>query len=148
MNNHVSERFWSKVDKTDGCWVWIASKLPTGYGQFWSGERNMRAHRFSYILHYGNIPNGMLVCHKCDNPSCVRPDHLFLGTSLDNAIDKVSKGRNNITFTPITKFSDEDVRSIREARNQGMSLKRICEVFNISRGYASDLCSGNYRKKA
>lgn len=94
------ERFWSKVDKNGPvipyvgtpCWTWIAYKNPLGYGVF-NADKINSAHRFSYELHYGKIPEGMLVCHKCDNPSCVNPEHLFLGTDKDNMIDRDKKGR-------------------------------------------------------
>lgn len=93
FNSNIVNRFWSKVNKTNSCWNWIASK-DNGYGRFWLDGRNLMAHRFSYSLTNGPIFHNEVVCHKCDNPACVRPDHLFLGTRDDNMLDMVSKGRS------------------------------------------------------
>lgn len=88
------DTFWSKVRKGDGCWEWAgASNGAGGYGSFSFLGRRFLAHRFAAWLTFGDIPTGMLVCHQCDNPKCVRPEHLFLGTALDNARDAVAKGR-------------------------------------------------------
>ena len=90
----IDDRFWEKVRKTRGCWYWTASTDPLGYGFFHvSGRKKVRAHRVAWELTNGPIPQGMLVCHTCDHPSCVRPDHLFLGTNDDNLKDMARKGR-------------------------------------------------------
>jgi hypothetical protein len=95
--------FWAKVNK-DGptmphmnsqCWVWTATKVSGGYGHFGVARKLFLAHRVSWMIANGPIPTGLLACHHCDNPSCVNPSHLFLGTSLDNARDKEKKGRGN-----------------------------------------------------
>lgn len=89
------ERFWEKVDKSGDCWIWTAYKSPAGYGSFGvrAGESPQLAHRVSYRMTHGDIPEGMQVLHSCDNPPCVRPEHLSLGTGLDNVRDMFSKGR-------------------------------------------------------
>ena len=87
------DRFWSKVNKSGECWTWTASSFKDGYGKFWLRGRNRYANRVSWELAYGVDPGGMMVCHSCDNPPCVRPEHLFLGTQKDNRRDAVAKGR-------------------------------------------------------
>lgn len=91
------ELFWKRVEKTETCWLWRGKLVGIGYGSFANGAKgnvtHHRAHRFAYALCVGPIPPGMQVLHRCDVPACVRPDHLFLGTQLDNMHDKVAKGR-------------------------------------------------------
>jgi len=94
------DRFWAKVNKApDGCWDWMAAKNGRGYGTFRVGSltddsrRHVYVHRFSYELHYGPIPVGFQVNHRCDNRCCVNPDHLMLGTAKDNTADCIAKGR-------------------------------------------------------
>jgi hypothetical protein len=94
----LEERFWSRVRKSDGCWEFV-SGASKGYGYLNIGRRDEQevlAHRYSWELHNGPIPDGLLVLHRCDNPPCVRPDHLFLGTKKDNADDMVRKGRSHL----------------------------------------------------
>ena len=92
------KRFWSKVDKKldRKCWNWIAYKDRDGYGQIWFNRKMLLAHRFSWMIHFDSIPEGLLVCHKCDNKSCVNPNHLFLGTNKDNTKDMFDKGRASL----------------------------------------------------
>lgn len=85
--------FWSKVNKTDNCWEWTGATYPTGYGVANCYSRGLVAHRLSWIITNGNIPEGKFICHHCDNRLCVRPDHLFLGNYLLNRRDADSKGR-------------------------------------------------------
>lgn len=82
-----------EVDPTTGCWNWLRSKDRHGYGRMWSGSRTCLAHRWYYEQRYGGIPEGLYACHKCDNPGCVNPDHMFLGTQSDNMRDCRDKGR-------------------------------------------------------
>jgi hypothetical protein len=86
-------RFWIKVNKTDTCWLWTAATLSCGYGSFGLNGRQHGAHRIAYTLTYGNIPEGMYICHACDVRNCVRPDHLWAGTQKDNIQDCIAKGR-------------------------------------------------------
>src|SRR5271170_6305273 len=106
----VKKRFWEKVAfiPFHSCYEWTASKHINGYGWFRMKDKMAKAHRISWEIHFGEIPKGLGVLHACDNPSCVRPEHLFLGTQQDNAIDMIKKGRGTARFTDI------DILKIRE----------------------------------
>src|SRR5579885_1586253 len=114
--------FWAMVNKSsvDGCWEWCGAKYTNGYGRFSPYHHlSYGAHRVSYTLSFGSIPQGLLVLHRCDNPPCVRPDHLFIGTAKDNALDRAKKGRGKNRpmpgeHNPIAKLTATDVRCIRE----------------------------------
>ena len=95
MNNFNVDLFWSKVEKTKDCWEWVGCKTDGGYGRYGRKIKLQKAHRISWTLINGEIPKGLFVLHKCDNPSCVKPEHLFLGTAKDNTQDMISKGRKS-----------------------------------------------------
>lgn len=129
------ERFWSKVDKSGECWLWTAGKKSeNGYGHVKVCRRTLRTHRASWMMAYGEIPEGKLVCHKCDTPSCVRPDHLFLGTSNDNSADKVAKGRQ-----PKGESHPARMRPERMARGECHGVSKLTDeqVVEIRRRYAA-----------
>lgn len=111
-------RFWQKVDKSGDCWEWLACKVRGGYGQFWLNDRHVYSHRISWTMHFGEIPNKMEVCHKCDNPGCVNPSHLFLGTHSDNMNDAYDKGRRIFKGerNSYSKLTKDDVLLIRDMR--------------------------------
>lgn len=132
-------RFWSKVDKSnpDGCWLWTGSKVPFGYGTTYYNGKPQRTHRISYKIAHGEIPDDVCVLHKCDNPACVNPDHLFLGTKHDNTQDMVKKGRqkyvtHNGSENGNSKLKESDVTQIRCLFESGYSQKGIAKLFSIS----------------
>lgn len=125
-----------KVSKsTNGCWVWTGSLSRYGYGNFRAGQSTMLAHRYSYLLHYGELPRAE-VCHTCDNPACVRPDHLFLGTHIENMYDAARKGRMGRKGRKGMAITDDIVRSI-HALAGSMSQQAIGQQFGISQSHVS-----------
>lgn len=98
IDDSVIARFWAKVEKGDGCWEWNAARNRGGYGQLQIGRRPYVAHRVSWTIANGPIPDGLIVRHTCDNPPCVRPDHLETGTLKDNAQDTVLRGRKPTSY--------------------------------------------------
>jgi len=91
------ERFFQKVDKTDSCWIWKGALSSKGYGSFSFNRKTTLAHRYSFLIHKGPIPDGAVICHTCDIPSCVNPEHLWAGTNSENTRDMFNKGREPIS---------------------------------------------------
>lgn len=112
----------------NSCWVWLKCKDKNGYGVFYDGKKNIKAHRYSYELYVNKIRKGLCCLHKCDNPSCVNPEHLFLGTMQDNMADKMSKGRHKTNATkgsknPFAKLTEKQVLEIRQKFSTGKYTK-------------------------
>jgi hypothetical protein len=140
------QRFWSKVDKRDEdeCWNWQGAVDGKGYGAFWSAEQRKQiiASRMSYVLENGTIPSGAIICHKCDNPKCVNPKHLYAGTHADNMKDKVDRNRQNAPRGErqgSAKLNREEIMEIRRMKNEGKTLAYIADKFSISFQHVSDI---------
>ena len=133
MPDVLVARFWSRVRRSDGCWEWIGVRTVKRYGRHTEPltGRKLRAHRLSWEIHFGPIPDGLCVLHHCDNPPCVRPDHLFLGTDKDNSVDRVRKGRN----VPARTCGFPDCSRLKKTF-RGHIHSRWCE------GHAAQLYSG------
>lgn len=149
----IQARFWAKVKKGEGCWLWTASLRNKGYGAFaYRLNRRViqdRAHRFSWLLAFGPVPDGLFVLHRCDTPACVRPDHLFLGTNADNVRDMMAKGRHVVGGTHSglkSKYRsgknhwnyhtpDDVILAIRARRAAGTPYQRIADEFGLALGY-------------
>lgn len=130
------ERFWSKVRKSEHCWIWTAS-FNGLYGQFWYNGKVELAHRASWLIHFGSIPEGLNVLHSCDNPPCVNPGHLLTGLQIDNIRDMDSKGRRGDSSRQGIRngrsiLVDDDVREIRAASYSGETHSEIASRYGMS----------------
>jgi hypothetical protein len=140
----IIHRFWSRVDRLNlsGCWNWARSVDGHGYGQFqWNGS-HARAHRVAFEICFGPIPNGVYILHRCDNPRCCNPFHLFPGTMKDNTQDMLAKGRDGHgqmpgEHNPNVRLTEEDIREIRLLRQSGIRLKVIAARFGITEANVS-----------
>lgn len=129
-------RFWTYVAKADGCWLWTRGLRDHRYGNFYNGIKDVAAHRYSWVLHNGAIPDGFYVLHRCDNPPCVNPEHLFLGTHAENMQDMMAKGRGNKPCGELVgraKLTEQAVGDIRGLYASGMTQLAIAEVYGVSK---------------
>lgn len=150
----LAARFWANAnarsDDESACWAWRLSTNSQGYGRFSIGGRHSLAHRIAWRLIRGDIPAGAFVCHHCDNPLCVRPDHLFLGNHADNMRDMKLKGRQGLHMSitkpesirrgsrhPFAKLNETAARHIREARERGVPLAALSKQFGVAQSVIS-----------
>jgi hypothetical protein len=134
-----------------GCHIWLGATGLTGYGRTWFRKKTITTHRVAYLLAFGEIPDGMVVCHKCDMPSCCNPGHLFLGTQAENLLDMRAKGRANDPYGekhPRSKLSDADAAAIRTAVAGGARQKDMAQKYGIAECTVSNLCAGRFRQHA
>lgn len=140
--------FWSKVvlGGRDECWLWTGAKSNRSYGRFGVAGKNRRASRIAWALHHGRDPGPLHVCHTCDNPMCVNPHHLFLGTDLDNSNDKCSKGRQHIPVgefgeaNPASKLTADKVKEIRRLCASGLSQSKVAAMFGVEQTNVGLIC--------
>lgn len=147
------KRFMERVEFVpfSTCWYWTGSLFSNGYGQTQYEGKNQKAHRVSYMIHKGAIPEGMCVCHTCDEKTCVNPNHLWLGTHLDNMRDKMKKGRHRPSVgedNGCAKLTDEQVREIRSKRASGRTLLSIAREYGIGDMQVSRIYRREQRKTA
>lgn len=172
QHRQYADRFWRRIEKTDGCWFWRGPYYRNGYGILYVPprpglSRRLMVHRVSWTLNRGVIPDGMMVLHRCDNRGCVRPDHLFLGTAMDNARDMAAKGRQVFQRHPeraprgdrngsrthperrprgelnkMARLSRVDVILIRNKRAAGLSARQIGLQHGVSRSNVHGIVTG------
>lgn len=150
----IAERFWEKVDKSGDCWIWLAARHGSGYGNFMVKKGVLEgAHRVSFRLTFGAIPDGLQVLHRCDNRVCVRPDHLFAGTQHDNMHDMISKGRAAIgdalnhrsqlgALNNGAQLSEDVVREFKMRLKRGERRAAVARELGITRANAWAIVHG------
>ena len=146
----LSDRFWSKVDKTSsvyGCWLWSGRKDKR---RLWEktvqGVESRKRHRIAWIISYGEIPAGMVICHRCDNRACVKLDHLFIGTPQDNVKDMLAKGRYNYEKNKMARSKTAEAKRTRPLCGRGHSYSEHGKIKSTGQRYCS-LCERLSRQK-
>lgn len=167
-NQSLETRLWSKVTKTDGCWLWTGTKQKMGYGIIMSGGKGggkrLTVTRIVYEMFYGDFDQALYVCHHCDNPACVRPDHLFIGTQTDNMRDCSKKGRiggfkKGQTHAKRGPMSDAEKEAMSRRKGKpfrlkepdgtiidGFSLNKYCKLRGLSAGNMAQMLKGVYKQ--
>lgn len=135
----MPRNFWDRVDKTGECWLWTGARARKDYGAVRFQGRQQPAHRVAWQLTFGPIPGGLFVLHHCDNPPCVRPDHLFLGTQADNMADKVAKGRQ--ARLGRRKLAPIDVVAIRWLGSR-LPQRTVARMYQIDQSQVSRIATG------
>jgi len=141
----LAARFWVKVGPPDecGCRVFTGARRGDGYGAFQMGKRQTGAHRAAWEFTYGPIPSGMKVLHRCDNPPCCEPTHLFLGTNADNLADMAAKGRSTHgARNPNARLTAEEVAEIRRRRASGETCAALAREFGVQFAAVSKITTG------
>jgi hypothetical protein len=134
--NKLKKKFCERVNKNTGseCWEWVGSISSNGYGKYLFEGKFYLAHRLSYMLLISDIPKNKLVLHKCDNPKCVNPKHLYVGTQKDNMQDKVRRGRMPCMSgenSPSSKLTWKKIEQAKKLSHEGSSLRSIGKMFNV-----------------
>lgn len=137
------------IKKQDGCWIWQGSKSSSFYGKVRINGKTFSTHRASYFVFNGDIPEGLWVCHKCDTPLCINPEHLFLGTASENRRDAMSKNRlksiigENNNQARFTKLQIDEMRAL---RSDGFTYERLSRIFNCSYTHLYRIFNKDIRK--
>jgi hypothetical protein len=141
----MSTGFWERVDRrsSDECWEWKGHRIPTGYGQITQRGRRTSTHRRAWELARGPIPEGLCVLHRCDNPPCCNPAHLWLGTQADNSADRDRKGRAAVgEGNGKSRLTRDDVLAIHLLVSYGLSWSKAARSFGVSKGTVAAIISG------
>jgi hypothetical protein len=135
------QRFWAKVNKTADCWLWTDKPKANGYGRLMVNGRAVSAHRYSWTLHYGAIPLGQVVRHRCDTPRCVRPEHLELGSQADNVADMVARKRTAVgERASRSRLSESQVAALRAFTwHDLLTYAELAPLFDITPSSMGDV---------
>lgn len=152
LNKQTLEEGYNKfvIKNPEGCWGWKGCAANPGYGQFRFGMKRERAHRASWIIHFGEIPKGKHVLHVCDNRICSNPKHLFIGEMMDNVWDMIKKGRSPVlgkkgSKNPNSKLNEEMIKHIRSSE---LSKKELAKKYNVHQQSINNILSGKSWKEA